>query len=213
MSAIFNLLANILMTGTSIIGVATIINKVGKFCKIVDENKKDGFKIGFDTIMLESINDINNCVESISTISNNSSKILCILYDISVGNKYVKKDKDGKIIICSKLKVYSGFKDKIEELNSKVKKYQDELTKLKKNKKKTHEEKDDNDKENKNDDGDDEETDDYSEESSVKNDNTYSDVSSDSSSDEDSDAEPSKNKKKNNNVKKNNDEFYLESDK
>lgn len=203
MSAIFNLLGNILMTGTSIIGIATIINKVGKFCKIVDENKKDGFKIGFDTIMLESINDINNCVESISTISNNSTKIFFILYDITVGNKYVKKDKDGKIIICSKLKVYSGFKDKIEELNSKVKKYQDELTKLKKNKKtKNDEEKDDNDK-NENSD----ESCDESDKSSIKNENTYSDVSSDS--DEESDNIKRKNSKK----KENNDEFYLETEK
>ena len=211
MSAIFNLLANILMTGTSIIGVATIINKVGKFCKIVDENKKDGFKIGFDTIMLESINDINNCVESISTISNNSSKILCILYDISVGNKYVKKDKDGKIIICSKLKVYSGFKDKIEELNSKVKKYQDELTKLKKNKKtKDDREKDDVEKDDR--EKDDEDSDnscDESEELSIKNENTYSDVSSDSDEESDSDNNQRKNSKK----KENNDEFYLESQK
>ena len=199
MSAIFNLLANILMTGTSIIGVATIINKVGKFCKIVDENKKDGFKIGFDTIILESINDINNCVESISTISNNSSKILCILYDISVGNKYVKKDKDGKIIICSKLKVYSGFKDKIEELNSKVKKYQDELTKLKKNKKtKNDGEKDDKDSDD---------SCDELEESSIKNENTYSDVSSDEESDSDNI------QRKNSKKKENNDEFYLESQK
>ena len=199
MSAIFNLLANILMTGTSIIGVATIINKVGKFCKIVDENKKDGFKIGFDTIMLESINDINNCVESISTISNNSSKILCILYDISVGNKYVKKDKDGKIIICSKLKVYSGFKDKIEELNSKVKKYQDELTKLKKNKKtKNDGEKDDEDSDD---------SCDELEESSIKNENTYSDVSSDEESYSDNI------QRKNSKKKENNDEFYLESQK
>ena len=204
MSAIFNLLANILMTGTSIIGVATIINKVGKFCKIVDENKKDGFKIGFDTIMLESINDINNCVEAISTISNNSSKILCILYDISVGNKYIKKDKDGKIVICSKLKVYSGFKDKIEELNSKVKKYQEELTKLKKNKKNVNED-DDNNNENKI------LSDNESEESSIKNENTYSDVSSDelSSDEESDDTTPKKNSKK----KDNNDEFYLESQK
>lgn len=201
MSAIFNLLANILMTGTSIIGIATIINKVGKFCKIVDENKKDGFKIGFDTIMLESINDINNCVESISTISNNSSKILCILYDISVGNKYVKKDKDGKIIICSKLKVYSGFKNKIEELNSKVKKYQDELTKLKKNKKTSNNgEKDDEDLDN---------SCNESEESSIKNENTYSDVSSDSDEELDSD----NNQRKNSKTKENNDEFYLESQK
>ena len=199
MSAIFNLLANILMTGTSIIGVATIINKVGKFCKIIDENKKDGFKIGFDTIMLESINDINNCVESISTISNNSSKILCILYDISVGNKYVKKDKDGKIIICSKLKVYSGFKDKIEELNSKVKKYQDELTKLKKNKKtKNDGEKDDEDSDD---------SCDELEESSIKNENTYSDVSSDEESYSDNI------QRKNSKKKENNDEFYLESQK
>ena len=199
MSAIFNLLGNILMTGTSIIGIATIINKVGKFCKIVDENKKDGFKIGFDTIMLESINDINNCVESISTISNNSSKILCILYDISVGNKYVKKDKDGKIIICSKLKVYSGFKDKIEELNSKVKKYQDELTKLKKNKKtKNDGEKDDEDSDD---------SCDELEESSIKNENTYSDVSSDEESDSDNI------QRKNSKKKENNDEFYLESQK
>lgn len=194
MSAIFNLLANILMTGTSIIGVATIINKAGKFCKILDENKKDGFKIGFDTIMLESINDINNCVEAISAISNNSTKIACILYDILVGNKYIKKDKDGKIIICSKLKVYSGFKDKIQELNSKVKKYQEELTKLKKNKKDVNEDKDlsVNDSE--------------SEKSSVKEENTYSDVSSDDESSEDSDNDDKNNKKKNNN-----DEFYLES--
>ena len=189
------------MTGTSIIGIATIINKVGKFCKIVDENKKDGFKIGFDTIMLESINDINNCVESISTISNNSSKILCILYDISVGNKYVKKDKDGKIIICSKLKVYSGFKNKIEELNSKVKKYQDELTKLKKNKKTSNNgEKDDEDLDN---------SCNESEESSIKNENTYSDVSSDSDEELDSD----NNQRKNSKTKENNDEFYLESQK
>jgi hypothetical protein len=182
-----------------------IINKLNSE---LDENKKDGFKIGFDTIMLESINDINNCVESISTISNNSSKILCILYDITVGNKYVKKDKDGKIIICSKLKVYSGFKDKIEELNSKVKKYQDELTKLKKNKKtKNDEEKDYNNKEKDNNDKD---SDDSSEESSIKNENTYSDVSSDSESDEDSDEEVSK---KNSKKKENNDEFYLESQK
>lgn len=207
MSAIFNLLANILMTGTSIIGVATIINKVGKFCKIIDENKKDGFKIGFDTIMLESINDINNCVEAVSTISNNSSKILCILYDILSGNKYIKKDKDGKIIICSKLKVYSGFKDKIEELNSKVKKYQDELTKLKKNKKtKNDEEIDDNDKKKDDNKEKSEDSSDESEESSINNENTYSDVSSD----EDSDAEVSK---KNSNKKENNDEFYLESQK
>jgi len=192
MSAIFYLLTNIFMTGTSIIGCATIINKIGKFCKVIDENKKDGFKIGFDTVMLESINDINNCVESISTISNNSTKIACILYDILVGNKYIKKDKDGKVIICSKLKVYSGFKDKINELNTKVKKYQEELSKLKTNKE-TKETKENNDLKN-----------DESSDNSSNSD--YSEVSSDDESDYES-------KKDNDKNKNNNDEFYLESEK
>ena len=198
MSAIFNLLANILMTGTSIIGVATIINKVGKFCKIVDENKKDGFKIGFDTVMLESINDINNCVESISTISNNSTKIACILYDILVGNKYIKKDKDGKVIICSKLKVYSGFKDKINELNTKVKKYQEELSKLKTTKE---------DKEYKNKNKETKKNIEKNDESSDNSSNSdYSEISSDDESDDES-------KKDNDKNKNNEDEFYLESEK
>lgn len=184
MSAIFNLLANILITGTSIIGVATIVNKIGKFCKIIDENKKDGFKIGFDTIMLETINDMNNCVEAISNISNSSTKIMCIVYDIFIGNKYIKKDKDGKIIICSKSKIYSGFKDKIEELNNRVKKYKDELNKLKKVK---------------------------DEDNEKLNENTYSEVSSDednnneeilSTSTDDEISVESKNIKK--------DEFFLE---
>jgi hypothetical protein len=202
MSAIFNLLANILMTGTSIIGVATIINKVGKFCKIVDENKKDGFKIGFDTVMLESINDINNCVESISTISNNSTKIACILYDILVGNKYIKKDKDGKVIICSKLKVYSGFKDKINELNTKVKKYQEELSKLKT----TKEDKEDKENKNKNKNKETKENNDESSDNSSNSD--YSEVSSDDESDDESKKDNDNDKNKNNE-----DEFYLESEK
>ena len=132
MSAIFYLLTNIFMTGTSIIGCATIVNKIGKFCKIIDENKKDGFRLAFDTVMLESINDMNNCVESISSIGNNLNKIIFIFYDITIGNKFIKKDKDGKLIICNKSKVFSGFKDKINELNTKVRKYQDELNKIRK---------------------------------------------------------------------------------
>ena len=194
MSAIINLLANVLMTGTSIIGIATIVNKVGKFCKFIDENKKDGFKLGFDAIMLDTINDINNCVESIGSISNNVSKVCFTLYDISVGNKYIKKDKDGKILICGKSKIYSGFKDKIEELNDKVKKYEQELGKLKKSKKKqTPKDNNLNESSDESLSGDD----------SDKEDNTYSDVSSEEVS-EDEEEEESKNK---------DDEFFLESKK
>jgi hypothetical protein len=28
------------------IGIGTIVNKIGKFCKVIDENKKDSFKNG-----------------------------------------------------------------------------------------------------------------------------------------------------------------------
>ena len=39
MIAIINLLTNILITGTSIIGCVTIVNKIGKFCKVIEDNK------------------------------------------------------------------------------------------------------------------------------------------------------------------------------
>jgi len=134
MLAIFNLLSNIITTTFTCIGIATIINKAGKFFKIIEENKIDGFKKGFDTIVLESIDEINKCVESISLIANNTNRMVFILYDITTGNKIIKKDKEGKIIICSKSKIYSGFKEKIIELSSKVKKYKEELSKIKKEK-------------------------------------------------------------------------------
>ena len=135
MYAILNLVTNTIMTGFAFVGIGTFIIKIGNFFRIIEENKEDAFKKGFDTIMSESIDELNTCVESISIITNNFNKIFFILYDILVGNKFIKKDKDGKIIICIKSKIYSGFKDKIEELNSKVKKYQQELNKMKKNKK------------------------------------------------------------------------------
>ena len=157
------------MIGTSCIGVITIVNKIGKFCKIIDENKKDGFKLGFDALMLDSIDEINKCVESVSTITNNLNKILFILYDITVGNKFIKKDKDGKIIICNKSKVFNGYKNKIDELSSKVKKYQEELTKIKSNK-----------KNNSNTENNELTNDSESSDVVSENDSTYSDVSSDS---------------------------------
>ena len=132
MIAIIHLLINSFMIGTSCVGVITIINKIGKLCKIIDENKNDGFKIGFDSIMLDLIDETNKCVESISSITYNVNKIVIIIYDISIGNKFIKKDKDGKIIICNKSKIYSTYKNKIEELSNRVRKYQEELTKIKK---------------------------------------------------------------------------------
>ena len=160
------------MSGFAFIGIGTTINKLGKFCKVVNENKKDGFKSGFDVIMLDSVEEMNRCVESLSTITKNSKKIFFIIYDLLLGNKIIKKDKDGKIMICNKLKIYSGYKHKIEELSTKVKKYQEELFKIKKNK----------DVKNKED-----IADNLSIESKNMNDETISDASSDISSDISSD--------------------------
>ena len=138
MIAIFNLLTNILITGTSIIGTITIINKIGKFCKVIEENNEDGFKMAFDTCMMDTIDDMNKSIDSIGMIANNFNNIIFIMYDIFTGNKYIKKNKEGKLIICNKSKVFSGYKDKIDELNCKVKKYQEELKKIKKPKEKSN---------------------------------------------------------------------------
>jgi hypothetical protein len=130
-NAILSLVTNSLISGFAIIGIGTFINKVGKFFKVIEESSNDGYKKGFDAIMIDSMDEMNRCVESINLITINFNKIIITIYDIVIGNKYIKKDKDGKIIICNKSKVYSGFKDKIEELSTKVKRYENELKKFK----------------------------------------------------------------------------------
>ena len=132
-TAIFFLISNSLVSGLAIIGLGSVINKLGTFFKILEINKEDGFRQGFDTIVLESMNDVNNCVDSVTLISDNLFKIFIILYDIIIGNKYMEKDKNGKIIILTKEKINEKYKNEIEELNNKVKKYQNELNKIKNN--------------------------------------------------------------------------------
>ncbi len=200
MIAIFNLLSNIIMTGTSIIGCATIVNKVGKFCKIIEDSNSDGFKMAFDGLMMDTIDDMNKCVESVSAIANNVNSVLFIMYDILTGNKFIKKNKEGKIIICNKSKIYSGYKDKIDELSTKVKQYQEELKKMKKNKEMTK----NNDKND----------DDSSLDSSVMNDNSSlpddeEDDNTISSNDTDETDDNTNNNNKSNNKNKK-DEFFLE---
>jgi len=134
MYAIFNLLTNTITTGFAFIGVGAFIIKVGNLFKIIEQNKEDGFKKGFDIIMLESIDEMNKCVDSITLITNNITKIIFILYDIIIGNKFIKKNKDGKIVISTKSNTFSSLKEKIEELKSKVKNYEQEINKIKKEK-------------------------------------------------------------------------------
>ena len=55
------------------------------------------YKKGFDVIMVDSIDEINRCVESAGIISNTCGKIIFTVYDISMGNKVIRKNKEGKI--------------------------------------------------------------------------------------------------------------------
>ena len=119
----------------ALIGGCTVINKFGKFFMVIENEKKDGYKKGFDIIMVDSIDEINRCVESVGVISNTCSKIIVTIYDISMGNKVIRKNKEGKIIITEKVAVENNYKNKLDILNNKVKHYEEELKKIKKTKK------------------------------------------------------------------------------
>ncbi len=195
--AILSLISNTFVTSLACVGLATVVNKVGKFFKIINEHKNDGFKAGFDTIMIDSIDELNRCIESISIISENIGKICIIMYDISVGNKFIKKDKNGKIIICNKSKLYSGYKDKIDELKNKVKQYENELKNIKVKTPKNQE----NDKNSVSSDDDK-----NSDESLSDSEKSYSDISSD----DDFSEHKKPDKKEKDSESEPDEEFYLE---
>lgn len=131
LGSIVNLIFNSLITGFAIIGVGTVVNKAGDFFKILENEKQDAYKKAFDSVMVDSIGDLNKSVDSVQSISRNFYKILFIVIEILNGSKYIKKKKDGKIIICDKSKVSGSYKEKIEELKNKVNKYREELIKVK----------------------------------------------------------------------------------
>jgi hypothetical protein len=205
--AILRLISNTLMTGFACIGIGTVIIKLGKFFKIIDEHKKDGFKSAFDSIMLDTIDEGNRCVESVTIITRNLCNVVFIIYDITMGNNFIKKDKEGKIIICDKSKLHSGYKSKIDELNSKVKKYQDELNKIKHSKNSKHNKKINSDKEISS------SSDEDDSDSSIEND-IYSEVSSDEDENkkEIKEDENKKNSEEDSNILSpdENNEFYLD---
>ena len=167
-SAIISLISNTLFSGLAFIGCCTIINKCGKFFKTIEEEKQEGYKKGFDNIMVDSIDEINKSVESIGVISNSLNKIFFMVYDIVTGAKVVRKNKEGKIVI-------SSYRNKIDELNNKVKLYQDELNKLKKDTglKEDDKEEDDDEEEDKEDKEDSDDDDDNGNLDKEKNDEFY----------------------------------------
>ncbi len=167
--AIFNLITNSFFTGFALIGAGTLLNKIGVALKTMEEDPEDGYRKAFDKTMVQSLEEINFCVDSLKLIGKTSGKAGYILSDIVMGNKVVQKDKNGKLIISEKSKLYNQYNDQISELNVKVQKYQEELERLKKieslhkNKKqknknnKYSDSEDDNNKQHHNSDDDDEE--------------------------------------------------------
>jgi len=124
------------MTTTSIfvisgIGLITVINKAGHFLKTMEEEKKDSYKKAFDKFMIETIDEINFSIDSLKLISKHTLKNGKLLFDLASGNKCIKKDKDGNIIVSEKSKLTEEYKEKIEHLYTKLKKYQNEVKKYK----------------------------------------------------------------------------------
>jgi hypothetical protein len=141
------------MTTTSIfvisgVGLITVINKAGNFIKNMEEEKKDSYKKAFDKFMIETIEELNNSIDSLKLISKHTLKNGKLLFDLASGNKCIKKDKDGNIIVSEKSKLTEEYKEKIEHLYTKLKKYQNEVKKYKNNdESKEIDEKNDKDKE------------------------------------------------------------------
>ena len=125
-----------LVTTTSIfafgiIGTITVINKAGHFLKNMEEEKKDAYKKAFDKFMIETIDEINFSIDSLKLISKHTLKNGKLLFDLASGNKCIKKDKEGNIVVSEKSKLTEEYKEKIEHLYTKLKKYQNEVKKYK----------------------------------------------------------------------------------
>ena len=141
MSGTFHLILHTLYTGCAVIGAITISNKIGKFIKQYDNEKDDNFKKAFDKSMGETINDIHSCVESVSVITNGVTRASSVAIDLCTGSKVLTRKK-GQFVIVEQSKAQ---KQQIDELSSKLKKYESEIEKLRRKrqekggKKKNHE--------------------------------------------------------------------------
>ncbi len=130
--AIFNIMSSSIITGLICVGAGTMIHKIGSILKTVEEEPKDGYKKAFDKTMIQTVEEFNFCIDSVKLILKTTTKSGLLLTDIVTGNKVVQKDKDGKLFIRERSKLYGQYENTIEELSSKVKQYQEELEKMKK---------------------------------------------------------------------------------
>ena len=140
--ALFGLIYSSLSTFLLLLGLGTAINKSGRFFKTLENEDNDNFKKAFDKTANEIIEDFNNSFESINLISVNVSKILILFYELMIGDKMIKKTKDGKIIVDDKNNMFEDYKNKINNLNNKIKNYKQ---KLKENNQELDDEEDDDD--------------------------------------------------------------------
>ena len=129
---ILELLYTNLFSGFFLIGFGTILNKLGDFFKIIEEEEKDNFKKAFDKLTNDSISEFNKCFLSTHIVISRFAKLLSISYDLVTGEKIIKKNKDGNIVICDKNTMMEKYESKIEELESKINKFK-ELAKNNKN--------------------------------------------------------------------------------
>jgi hypothetical protein len=130
MSAIYNIVTNSFFTSLAIIGAGTIVAKVGVFLKTYEEEKEDAYKKAFDKTMSQTVDEVSFCIESVKKIATTTTKASSLASELAMGTKIVEKDKSGKLIVKEKGKM----EETIDDLNKKVKKYQEELEAMKRTK-------------------------------------------------------------------------------
>ncbi len=112
-----------------LLGVGTAINKTGDFFKILENENDDNFKKAFDKLVGDLSDDFNNSFESINLISQNVSKIWILFWELLIGEKFIKKTKDGKIVVDDKNVIFDNYESKINNLNNKIQNYREILKK------------------------------------------------------------------------------------
>lgn len=121
--ALFGLLYSTMSSLLLIMGTGCAVNKAGDFFKLLEEESDDNFKKAFDKVAGDLVNDFNNSFVSLNLISSNVSKLAIIFYELMIGEKFIKKTKDGKIIVDDKNAIFDNYENKIGVLNEKIKKF------------------------------------------------------------------------------------------
>ena len=156
---LFGLLYSTTSSLLLMLGTGCAINKLGDFFKVLENEENDNFKKAFDKIAGDMVNDFNNSFVSLNLISHNVSKNAILFYELMIGEKFIKKTKDGKIIVDDKNSIFNNYENKIGVLNEKLKDYKDILKKMNKDNVLLEYDISDDENEDNNDDDDDDEDD------------------------------------------------------